>query len=294
MTGKRKLTELGGLYKTMPLTLIFFMIGAFSISSFPLLSAFVSKSMIISAAAEEHRAYTALLLTLASAGTFLSLGLKLPWFAFFGKDSGIKAADPPLNMLLGMAAAAFLCFLVGIYPDVLYNALPYNVHYAPFTAEHIVPTLQLLLFTALAFFMLLKVAKPKPKVSLDTDWFYRKGAVGFLWLAKRPVVAVDNFVCEIYSAGILEPAKRFSSYCSGFDLGIIDGLVNLSAWLTRLTAWASHKFDIYIVDGLVNSTATLVDYKSGFWSRLQSGYLQNYALIFILGLLVIIGSIFLR
>ena len=293
MTGKRKLTDLGGLYKTMPLTLILYMIGAFSISAFPLFSGFVSKSMIISAAAEEHRAYTALLLTLASSGTFLSLGLKLPYFAFFGKDSGIKAADPPLNMLLGMAAAAFLCVFIGIYPNVLYNLLPYSTHYVPYTGEHVVASLQILLFTGLAFFMLLKVAKPKAKISLDTDWFYRKGAIGFLWLAKRPVVAVDNFVCEIYSTGILEPAKRSASYCSRFDLGIIDGLVNLAGWLTRLTAWASHKFDIYVVDGLINSMATLVGYESGFWRRLQSGYLQNYALIFILGLILILGSVLL-
>jgi multicomponent Na+:H+ antiporter subunit D len=293
MTGKRKLTELGGLYKTMPITLILYMIGAFSISAFPLFSGFVSKSMIISAAAEEHRAYTALLLTLASSGTFLSLGLKLPYFAFFGKDSGIKAADPPLNMLLGMGAAAFLCVFIGVYPNVLYHLLPYNTHYVPYTGEHVVASLQILLFTGLAFFMLLKVVKPKAKISLDTDWLYRKGAIGFLWLAKRPIVAVDNFVCEIYSTGILEPAKRSASYCSRFDLGIIDGLVNFAGWLTRLTAWGSHKFDIYVVDGLINSMATLVGYESGFWRRLQSGYLQNYALIFILGLLLILGGVLL-
>lgn len=293
MTGKRKLTELGGLYKTMPITLILYMIGAFSISAFPLFSGFVSKSMIISAAAEEHRAYTALLLTLASSGTFLSLGLKLPYFAFFGKDSGIKAADPPLNMLLGMGAAAFLCVFIGVYPNVLYQLLPYNTHYVPYTGEHVVASLQILLFTGLAFFMLLKVVKPKAKISLDTDWLYRKGAIGFLWLAKRPIVAVDNFVCEIYSTGILEPAKRSASYCSRFDLGIIDGLVNFAGWLTRLTAWGSHKFDIYVVDGLINSMATLVGYESGFWRRLQSGYLQNYALIFILGLLLILGGVLL-
>ena len=210
MTGKRKLTELGGLYKTMPLTLILFMIGALSISSFPLLSAFVSKSMIISAAAEEHRAYTALLLTLASSGTFLSLGLKLPYFAFFGKGSGVKAADPPLNMLLGMAAAAFLCFLVGIYPDVLYNALPYAVHYAPFTAEHIVPTLQLLLFTALAFFMLLKIAKPKAKLSLDTDWFYRNGARAFMWVVYKPVADFSDGCAHLFSSLIPSALTRLS------------------------------------------------------------------------------------
>jgi multicomponent Na+:H+ antiporter subunit D len=136
--------------------------------------------------------------------------LKLPYFAFFGKDSGVKAADPPLNMLLGMAAAACLCFLVGIYPEVLYNALPHSVHYAPFTAEHVVPTLQLLLFTALAFFILLKVAKPKAKLSLDTDWFYRKGALGFLWLVNNPVGAFTDRLGRICFEYIPNPVIRFS------------------------------------------------------------------------------------
>ena len=293
MTGKRKLNELGGLYKTMPITLILYMVGAFSISAFPLFSGFVSKSMVISAASHDHRAVVSLLLTLASVGTFLSLGLKLPYFAFFGKDSGIEAKEPPLNMIFAMAAAAFLCIAIGVYPALLYRVLPFPVHFEPYTADHVTSALGILVFTAFAFFVLLKKATPEPYVSLDTDWFYRKGAKGFLWLAKRPVVAVDNFVCEIYSAGILEPAKRSASYCSSFDLGIVDGLVNFAGWLTRFMAWVSHKFDVYIVDGIINSMATLVGYESGFWRRLQSGYLQNYALMLILGLLFIIGSLLL-
>ena len=293
MTGKRKLTDMGGLYKTMPITMILYMIGAFSISAFPLFSGFVSKSMVITAASHDHRAAVTLLLTLASTGTFLSVGLKLPYFMFFGKDSGIRAKEPPLNMLVAMGIAAFLCIAIGVFPGTLYSVLPFPVHFKPYTPDHVTASLGLLLFAALGFFLLIKRAAPKEYLSLDTDWFYRRGAQVFMWLARRPVQAVDNFVCEIYSCGILEPAKRFSSYCSSFDLNIIDGLVNLAAWFTRFTAWVSHKFDIYVVDGLINSMASLVGYESNLWRRIQSGYVQSYALIIVLGLILSIGSMLL-
>src|SRR3989442_3951823 len=107
VTGRRKLNEMGGLYKTMPLTLGLYMIGAFAISAVPLFSGFVSKSMVISAAGESHRAPIFLLLTLASAGTFLHTGLKLPYYMFFGVrraladqvDRRERGQEPPKNML---------------------------------------------------------------------------------------------------------------------------------------------------------------------------------------------------
>ena len=156
MTGKRKLKELGGIYKTMPITMLLYMIGAFSISAFPLFSGFVSKSMVVTAAEESHIAWAVLLLTLASSGTFISLGLKLPYYMFFGKDSGIRTKEPPLNMLIAMGIAAFLCIAIGVWPDALYGVLPYPVDYHPYTAQHVMTALGILLFTALGFFMLLK------------------------------------------------------------------------------------------------------------------------------------------
>ncbi len=187
MTGKSKLTELGGLYKTMPITLTLYMIGGLSISAFPLFSGFVSKSMIVTAAAEEHLTIIWVLLSVSSAGTFLSTGLKLPYFTFFAKDSGITAKEPPVNMLIAMAVAAFLCMLIGVYPHVLYNLLPFAASYLPYTAEHVVWTMQILLFTALGFFMLLKHLGGESYITIDTDWFYRKGAKAFMWFVSNPM-----------------------------------------------------------------------------------------------------------
>ena len=101
------------------------------------------------------------------------------------------------------------------------------------------------------------------------------------------------YVDELYDTVIVNPVKRLSHYCFSFDLSIIDGFVNGAAWFTRMTAWLSHKFDIYFVDGIINSMATAVDFNSGIWRRIQTGYLQNYAFIFVIGLLVIVGGMLL-
>ncbi|MDP3285051.1 MAG: Na(+)/H(+) antiporter subunit D, partial [Desulfobacterales bacterium] len=140
MTGTSKLNQLGGIYKYMPLTMIFYIVGGISISGFPLFSGFVSKSMIVAAAGEHHRPILMLLLLLASVGTFLSVGLKLPYFAFFGKDCGLKPKEPPANMLWAMGLTAFLCFFIGVYPKALYDLLPFKeaaAEYHPYSAPHL-------------------------------------------------------------------------------------------------------------------------------------------------------------
>jgi len=227
MTGKRKLTEMGGIYKTMPITMVLYMIGGFAISAVPLFSGFVSKSMIVSAAGEVHRPAILLLLTMASAGTFLHTGLKLPYYMFFGKDSGIRTKEPPRNMLTAMGIAGFLCIFIGVFPNALYSVLPYAVDYVPYTPQHVMSTLGMLLFTALGFFMLLKHLDPEPTVSVDTDWFYRKAAKSFMWLVNKPIAKFEyNVVGEAYEFIIQKPILRVAHYLRVFDTEAVDGTVN--------------------------------------------------------------------
>lgn len=178
VTGRSRMTELGGLYRWMPVTFLLYMIGALSISAFPLFSGFVSKTMVVEAAAEDHRATIWLLLSMASAGTFLHTGLKLPYSTWMGENAGLRASEPPKNMLVAMGMAAFLCVFIGIYPAWLYAILPFPVDYNAYTKGHVLWELQLLLFTGLGFFLMLKYLKGKPKISIDIDWLYR-------WLLPR-------------------------------------------------------------------------------------------------------------
>ena len=175
MTGERKCTDLGGLYHSMRLTTACGIIGALSISGVPLTSGFVSKPMVIDAALTQHAVWLWFALLAASAGVFLHAGIKFPWFVFFQKDSGLRPDDPPWNMRLAMLVLAACCLLVGLFPQWLYALLPWFPEYRPYTGSHVVTQLQLLVFSAIAFFMLLPWLQRSRTISLDFDWLYRRG-----------------------------------------------------------------------------------------------------------------------
>lgn len=177
MTGRINGSDLGGLYKTMPKTTLLCIVGAASISAFPLFSGFVSKSMVMSAALENGYDWIWLMLLFASAGVFHHAGIKIPYFAFFAHDSGIRVSDPPNNMLLAMSIAAVLCIGIGVYPAALYSLLPYDTGYNPYDATHVLAQTQLLFFSALAFVWLNLRGLYPPELhstNLDVEWFYRR------------------------------------------------------------------------------------------------------------------------
>ncbi len=176
MTSKRKCTDLGGLFQSMPVTAINGIVGALAISAFPFTSGFVTKSLETSAAAHEGLVFVWFMLLAASAGVFLHAGIKFPWFVFFQKDSGMRPPDPAANMRWAMWLFSFLCIAIGVYPQALYNILPYAVDYQPYTVDHLVTQFQLLLFAGFAFFVLLPMMKRTLTISLDFDWFYRRFA----------------------------------------------------------------------------------------------------------------------
>ena len=180
-TGTSKASELGGLYRTMPKTAMFCLVGAASISAFPLFSGFVTKSIILDEAASGQMYIVWLALVFASAGVLSHSGIKIPFFMFFAHDSGMRPKEPPFHMLLAMGITAALCIAIGVYPEPLYALLPYPVDFTPYTTSHVVGQLQLLLFALLAFAILMRTGIHPPEVravNLDTDWTYR-------WLLPR-------------------------------------------------------------------------------------------------------------
>jgi multicomponent Na+:H+ antiporter subunit D len=266
VTGLRKLSEMGGLYRSMPITLFLYMIGAFAISAVPLFSGFVTKSMVVLAAGEEHLTLVFLLLTLASAGTFLHTGLKLPYYMFFGTDSGVRGREPPANMLVAMGLAAVACVLIGVVPGLLYQYLPYPLHhgaYFLYDLRHVTSTLGMLGFTALGFFLLLKHLDPKPTISLDTDWFYRRGTPVILFLTVRPLTR--------------------------FEYGLVGRIVDLV--MRRLVLGVAGRlrvFDTEVVDQAAVGTGRSIRALSQVLKRTVSGHAQYYALIMVAGVLVLL------
>ncbi|HEY5675043.1 MAG TPA: Na(+)/H(+) antiporter subunit D [Malonomonas sp.] len=210
LTGKSKCTELGGLYKTMPLTMIFGTIGALAISSFPFLSGYTTKPMIIEAGVHEGFFWVWMILEIASAGVFLHAGIKFPYFVFFAKDNGLRPGEPPKHMLLAMAFLSFVCIFIGVYPQPLYDILPFGVvEFHAYTFEHTLNQFQLLMFSALAFFLLLPLLKRTETISIDTDWFYRKGGRLFYTGCEKLFNAINAFGDRVFMQQIPELLSRF-------------------------------------------------------------------------------------
>jgi len=200
-TGTIKSSELGGLYKSMPYTAAFCIIGAATISAFPLLSGFISKSLIISASAKEGYMIVWLVLLFASVGAIFHSGIRIPYFTFFHKDSGMRPKEAPTNMLVAMAIAAFLCIAVGVYPAPLYEILPFQIKYVPYTTTHVVTQLQLILFAALAFaFFIKKGLYPSQlkSINLDFDWTYRRLLPTILKGLVSIIIPADKFVRTVF------------------------------------------------------------------------------------------------
>ena len=206
-TGKYNLTELGGLAKKMPITMITCIIAAFSISGVPGFNGYVSKGMVIHAAELEGMHILALVLIVGSVGTFLSF-LKLTYFTFLRKNDELEAKEAPWPMLIAMSGIAFLCVALGVYPQALYGILPYAetaFHYQAYAFGHTLGTVELLMITAVGFFMLLFVFSPHERITYDIDHLYRKAGRGFIWLCEQPLVTVAEFIDK----GLLRIADAF-------------------------------------------------------------------------------------
>jgi multicomponent Na+:H+ antiporter subunit D len=263
VTGLRKLSDMGGLYRTMPLTLGLYMVGAFAISAVPLFSGFVSKAMVVSSAAETHRAAIFLLLTLASAGTFLHTGLKLPYYMFFGENRDVRAHEPPRNMLVAMGLAAAACILIGVFPALLYSQLPFPVEYAPYTGRHVTSTLSLLGFTALGFFLALKHLDPEPVISLDTDWFYRRPLAASVALIETGLGRVEGGVARMSDVFMQRCVLDVAKILRELDARVIDGTM---VGIGRLTQAVSQGLRVGV-----------------------TGHAQHYGLIMAIGVVIAIA-----
>lgn len=193
--GTAKASELGGLYKSMPLTMVFCIIGAMSISAFPLFSGFVAKALIMKAVGYEGLIVIYLILLAASAGVLEHSGIKIPYFTFFGHDGGHKVKEAPVNMLIAMGLAATACIGIGVMPGVYYQILPYAINYQPYDTSHVVGQLELLIFAMLAFVVLMRMGLYPPEIKstvLNSDWLYRKLAPKIIMPFVRAGIAIGQ------------------------------------------------------------------------------------------------------
>ena len=261
--GSARLDELGGLVRRMPWVMILYMVGAVSISGVPFFNGFISKNMTILGAVEAHQRWIALLLEVAAVGTFLSVGIKLPYFAFWAKpdNEALKLKPIPANMYAAMAVAAGLCLTQGLHPQLLYRLLPYPVHYTPYTLWKVLQATLLLGFTGLGFYFLRQTITPHAGRNLDFDALYRLIGNALIFVFAKPLTALDNVWSEAY--------RRLG----------LNGLMG-----TASGAWV---FDRKGIDTMVDGTAHTVR-EAGRWAtRIETGRLQDYLAWMILTALLV-------
>ncbi|MBI4475523.1 MAG: Na+/H+ antiporter subunit D, partial [Acidobacteria bacterium] len=215
---------------------------------------------------ESHLPAIFLLLTLASSGTFLHTGLKLPYYMFFAKDRDLRAHEPPVNMLVAMGLAAAACILIGMFPSLLYSHLPFAADYAPYTQRHVTATLGLLGFTALGFFLLLKHLDPEPTISLDTDWIYRRGlsltlprVEGALARLEGAVAQVSVVVVQRHLLWAAERLRRFDAHVIDAALvGIGRSTETLSQTLRLQVSGNAHHYGLIMAAGVLAALAIAI------------------------------------
>jgi multicomponent Na+:H+ antiporter subunit D len=213
-TGKINATDLGGLYRSMPWTALFCAIGALSIST-PLTAGFVSKSLVLDAAAHGHMGIIWLILLFGSAGVFLCSGIKIVFFAFFSRDAGHRVQEAPPSMLLAMGITAFICIFLGVYPKFLYSILPYPVDFVPYTAPHVLSQLQLLMFSGLAFTLLLLSGIYPAEIraiNIDADLIYRKGGRWFYQIMATGLNGINKLAEHVFIGGFIGTISKFSRH----------------------------------------------------------------------------------
>jgi len=113
--------------------------------------------------------------------------------------------------------------------------------------------------------------------------------LGLLYRASYNKYWIDEF----YGWAFTRPTMDLARAVFGFDSKVVDGAVNGSAWLTRLSSRITGGTDKYFVDGLVNAIAGfVVRLMSPIVRSAQTGFTSNYALVMVIGLLVAVAVFF--
>jgi NADH-quinone oxidoreductase subunit L len=103
------------------------------------------------------------------------------------------------------------------------------------------------------------------------------------WAGVHRLLFHKYYVDEVYDATAIRGTLASGRGLWTFDTRVVDGAVNAWGWLTLAGSWLSHMIDKYVVDGLVNLVGWSAGEGSFVLRRIQTGLVQNYALLMVLG-----------
>lgn len=282
------IAETGGLYKRMKITAITFILGALSLSGFPLFSGFWSEEKIL-LDAHNYNLIIYSILVLATVLTSFYI-FRVVFLTFFGRkgDRAEQAQESPPVMTIPLILLAIPAVLIGfIGSPFMPEAYRFSTLFAPESfgihqvkvnyavavmGESIAAGLVGIL---LAYLVYQRNLRPQDWLARYLGPYYR-------------VLLNKYYFDEIYLFLVVRPVLRLSDFIGRFDLAVIDRAVNWVGHSGLRFASAIGIFDLGVIDGLVNWVGdTMLDNSSRF--RLsQTGYALNYILFFFAALALLV------
>ena len=301
LAGEQDMRKMGALWSKIPTTAKTMLVGTLAISGAPLLSGFFSKDEILWQAFRSPYAHGLLwFVAVVTAALTAFYMFRLFLLTFAGQSRVPHAVEHHIHEsprvmtvpLIILAAGAAVAGFVG-WPKVLGGSNHFERFLEPVFEN---PTMRASaqLAWSLEFGLMLG------SVLVAAAGFY----VAYLWYIKRPeapervaaaaapayrLILNKYYVDELYDALFVNRAKNIGNAAAAFDLAVVDGGVNGTAWFTRFTAEVSRLWDLWVIDGLVNVMAFGVKALSYPVRIVQTGLVQSYALLIVLGVLIFMG-----
>ncbi len=308
---------MGGLKDKMPVTYWTFLIGAIAIAGVPPLAGFWSKDEILANAFFTGH-YTVWIMGTVAAFMTAFYMFRLIFMTFHGEMRVDHHArehihESPATMTVPLVILAVLSVIGGVIPGFPPEAGWIHRFLAPSLAKapagghamdqgahlmnaaaggggHSGPAVVLLIILAiavavggiaLAWHMYVRDTEAPNRLYERFTGMYR------LLLEKY-------YIDEIYQAAIVEPTYKLMRVLWTFDAKVVDGAVNGSSLITVISSRFSGVFDLRTVDGAVNGTASFIRFFSQVFKYLQSGMVQNYLFVMLLGIFVMLSAYLFR
>ncbi|MBD3217468.1 MAG: NADH-quinone oxidoreductase subunit L [candidate division Zixibacteria bacterium] len=284
MSEIQDMRRMGGLKSKMPATFITMLLATLAISGIPLFSGFFSKDEILwKSFSSDYGGIVFWIIGLVTAGITAFYMFRLIYLTFYGKNRAPEDVqhnihESPKSMTVPLMILAFLAVVggwVGIPPALGGGAwfehflhpvfaqgeeiMAHGHHPEGFTMEYILMAASVVL-VLISIFVAYTLYRKKPEIAANL----REKFSGL-----HKVVYNKYFVDEFYQGAVVKP------------------LVGLSFFLWKV-------FDVVVIDGLANGLAYMIKSFSSGGRKIQTGFLRNYLLIFVLGVVVFLAYVVLR
>ncbi len=307
-TEMQDMRNMGGLFAHMPWTARTFLVATIAIAGIPPLAGFVSKDEILWRATEGGHLTLLWLVAALAAGMTAFYMTRQVILTFFGKFRGGEKLEPHLHEapsvmwvpLLVLAVGSIFAGLVG-WPHFLGGHNRIESFLEPAILAGTQPAAEAAAHEANVAlewtFMLISVAIAATGIFLAYRMYWNNSkadeSVSRAWPSLYRLVFHKYYVDEIYGATVVAGTVAGAEGFSKFDAEVVDGAVNATASLSLGAADLSSLADASLVDGAVNAVWRIFEQLSLVFRRVQTGVIQNYALMMLFGVGILVGFFYL-